>query len=66
MPIIRVEMQEGRTPEMKEDLIAALSETVVKVLGVKPEQVRILLYELPKAHWGIGDKSSARRETEQG
>ena len=66
MPIIRVEMQEGRSPEMKERLIEALTSTVVETLGVTPEQVRVLLFELPKNHWGIAGKSAARRDEEKG
>ncbi len=57
-------MMEGRTPEMKEELIAALCEATVKTLKVKPEQVRVLLYELPKTHFSIAGKSVARRDEE--
>ena len=66
MPIIRVEIQEGRSSEIKERLIAALTDTVVENLGVAPEQVRVLLYEVPKANWGIAGKSVARRDQEKG
>jgi 4-oxalocrotonate tautomerase len=66
MPIIRVEIQEGRSPETKERLIAALTSTVVETLGVSAEQVRVLLYELPKTHWGIAGQSAAHREEEKG
>jgi 4-oxalocrotonate tautomerase len=65
MPIIRVEIQEGRSPEAKERLIAALTADAVEILEVKPEQVRVLLYELPKAHWGIAGQSVARRDREK-
>lgn len=62
MPIIRVEMLEGRSPETKERLIAALTADAAEILEVKPEQVRVLLYELPKTHWGLGGQSAARRD----
>jgi 4-oxalocrotonate tautomerase len=65
MPIIRVEMLEGRSPEMKENLIAALCEAAVKTLDVKAEQVRVILYEMPKANYSIAGKSVARREQEK-
>jgi 4-oxalocrotonate tautomerase len=38
---------------------------VVETLGVSAEQVRVLLYELPKTHWGIAGQSAARREDEK-
>ncbi len=65
MPIIRIDMMEGRTPEMKENLIAALCEATVKTLNVRPEQVRIIINELPKAHYSIAGKSVAKREQEE-
>jgi 4-oxalocrotonate tautomerase len=64
MPIIRVEILEGRSPEKKERLIAALTEVAVNTLDVNPEQVRVVIYEMPKPHWGIAGKSVARREAE--
>ncbi len=65
MPIIRVEIQAGRPPELKERLIAALTTTVVETLGVSAAQVRVLLYEIPKTHWGIAGQSVAHREEEK-
>ena len=37
MPLIRVELFEGRTPEQKRALAQALTETTCRVLGTKPE-----------------------------
>ena len=65
MPIIRVDMMEGRTPEMKERFIAAVCEAAVKELNVRPEQVRVVLSEYPKTNWGIGGKSVAQLEREK-
>ncbi len=64
MPIIRVDLMEGRTPEMKEQFISALCEATVKSLNVKPESVRIILYEIPKTHFSIAGKTVARRDQE--
>ncbi|NUU04053.1 4-oxalocrotonate tautomerase [Herbaspirillum robiniae] len=58
MPIIQVNMMEGRSDEQKERLIAALTEAVVSSLGAPQESVRVLLNEMPKAHWGIAGKSA--------
>jgi 4-oxalocrotonate tautomerase len=64
MPIIRVELIEGRTPELKEDLIAALCEATIRTLDVKAESVRVILYEIPKTHFSIAGKSVAKRDKE--
>lgn len=58
MPIIQVNLMEGRTDEQKEALIAALTEATVQSLGAPRDSVRVLLNEMPKTHWGIGGKSA--------
>jgi len=59
MPIIRIELLEGRTPAIKADLIAQVTDATVRTLGVDPEQVRVLLYELPPQHWAVGGQTKA-------
>lgn len=54
MPLIHVEMLEGRSEEIKEQLIAELTDTTVSVLGVNRESIRVVLVDVPKSHWGIG------------
>lgn len=46
MPIIQFNLLEGRTVEQKRNLAKRVTETVVEVLGVKPESVRILIHEM--------------------
>ena len=59
MPIIRIDLLEGRTPERKRDLIQCVTAAVVAVLEVQPEQVRVLLNEIPPEHWAVGGVSMA-------
>lgn len=51
MPIIRVEMLEGRTQEQKKELAQALTDVTVKILGTSPEAVDVLLFDMPKTDW---------------
>jgi len=46
-------MLEGRTPEQKRALIRELTETTARVLDTPKERIRVVLYEVPKTHWGI-------------
>ena len=48
MPIIHVNMFEGRTLDQKRKLVTSMTEAVVKSLDVKPEAVHIILHDLPK------------------
>jgi 4-oxalocrotonate tautomerase len=59
VPIIRIELIEGRPPELKEALIRHVTDAVVTTLAVQPAQVRVLLYELPPEHWAVGGRSKA-------
>ncbi len=46
MPIIQFNLMEGRTHEQKRELARRVADTVVEVLGVKREAVRILIHEM--------------------
>ncbi|HNP73351.1 MAG TPA: 4-oxalocrotonate tautomerase family protein [Kouleothrix sp.] len=61
MPIVRIDMLAGRTPERKADLIRRVTDAVVAALEVRPEQVRVLLSEVPPEHWAIGGETIAAR-----
>jgi len=51
-------MLEGRPPERKRELIEELTKTVERVLGARRESIRVVILEIPKAHWGIGGVSA--------
>ncbi len=62
MPIIHVNMFEGRTFEQKRKLVTSMTDAVVKSLDVKPEAVHIVLHELPKQNFaGAGVLASDRK-----
>ena len=60
MPLVQVSLIEGRSADLKERLIAELTDAVARALGASPESVRVILYEVPAAHWGVGGSSKAR------
>ncbi|MCX6089496.1 MAG: tautomerase family protein [Candidatus Atribacteria bacterium] len=53
MPVIIVEMFEGRTPEQKEQLVQLLTEGCIKALTVPSEAVQVVLHDVPRSNWGI-------------
>lgn len=61
MPIVRIEMWEGRTNEQKEILIKEVSKAVSSALKIPPEQVFVLLYDVPKSHWGIAGVPASKK-----
>lgn len=68
MPLIQVTLIAGRSVEMKETLIRTLTDGAVEATGAPRESIRVILQEVPAAHWGVGGMSKARlsKEAENG
>ncbi|MDD5111168.1 MAG: 2-hydroxymuconate tautomerase family protein [Candidatus Altiarchaeota archaeon] len=62
MPVVRIDMWEGRTLEQKDDLIREVTEAVVKALKVSHQDVVVILSEVSKDHWGVGGQRSSRKK----
>lgn len=62
MPIIQVNVAEGRTAEQKSAAFAAITEAVVRTLDVRPEQVRIQINEVSPENYAIAGETMAVRE----
>jgi 4-oxalocrotonate tautomerase len=54
MPTIRIDMFEGRTPEQKRALAAAITEACVKTIGSSADSVDILMFDIAKQNWATG------------
>ena len=65
MPIIRIDLLQGRPPAVKNTLIARVTDVAVETLGVERGQVRVLLYEVPPEHWAVGGVTKAAPAEEQ-
>ena len=65
MPLVRIEFLAGRSAEQKNELIKQVSAAVVRTLSVAPEQVRVLLFEMPPEHWAVGGVTMAERAQSQ-
>lgn len=59
MPIINASILSGRTAEQKRALIRELAEGAQRALGVREEQVRVIIIEVSPEHWGVGTRSKA-------
>ena len=54
MPIIQVNLLEGRTIEQKRNMARRVTEVVCETLSVKPENVRILIHEMGPHDFSVG------------
>lgn len=64
MPVIQIQMMEGRTEAQKEALMRNVTQTVVDTLGVNPQSVRILLQELRSGHFAVAGEPRYAQPTE--
>lgn len=61
MPIIEVNLLEGRSAEDKERLIHALTEAAMSSIAAPRESVRIILREMQAGHFAVGGQSFAAK-----
>ncbi len=55
MPIVTVEMWEGRTIEQKKQLVEGITSAITK-MGVSPDAIHIIIKDNPKHNWATGGK----------
>ncbi|MFC0474568.1 4-oxalocrotonate tautomerase [Robertmurraya beringensis] len=53
MPIIQVQMMEGRPEEKIAEVIQNITNAVAETLDAPKESIRVIVTEIPKTHWGV-------------
>ena len=56
MPIITVEMFEGRTREQREAFAKAVTDSAVQILKSPLDHTWVVFREHPKSYWAMGGK----------
>jgi 4-oxalocrotonate tautomerase len=51
MPVVIVEMWEGRTVEQKRNLVKAITDAMVEHAGAKPDALHVIIHDVPKDSW---------------
>lgn len=69
MPLVHIDLMEGRPPEKIEKMITAVSEAISTSLEAPIESVRIYVNEMQMHQYGVGGKPwrvvKAEREAER-
>jgi len=55
MPVVIIEMWEGRNIEQKKQLVEGITSTMVN-MGIPKEAVHIIIKDNPKHNWASGGK----------
>ena len=53
MPSVDVKMWKGLSEEAAKKIIEGITKVFVN-LGIPEQAVEVVIYEIPKTHWGIG------------
>ncbi|HEV8064328.1 MAG TPA: 2-hydroxymuconate tautomerase [Acidimicrobiales bacterium] len=66
VPIVHIDLLEGRSTEKIETMIAAVSHAIADSLETPIDGVRVIVREMDDHHYGIGGKARSviRAETE--
>lgn len=52
MPYINVQITHGVTREQKAEVVKDITDSLVRVLGKKPEHIHIVIQEIAEENWG--------------
>ncbi len=53
MPYVNVQITKGATRDQKSQIVAYITESLVRVLGKQPEHIHIVIQELEEQNWGF-------------
>ncbi len=55
MPIVRVDFWEGVGQAQVKTMIRGITDVMMGI-GVPEQAVEVVVYEIPKTHWGVGGR----------
>jgi len=61
MPIVRVEMFEGRDAETKQELVKSLTSEMVRITGCSAASVNVVITNVAKEDWGLGGELASTK-----
>ena len=53
MPYVNLKITEGATREEKAELVRDFTDSLVRVLGKRPEHIHIVITEVAEENWGF-------------
>ena len=54
MPLIQVDMFEGRSPEIKREFVEGITRETCRLLKCEPGAVQIIMRDVKKSDWASG------------
>ncbi|MEA2361570.1 MAG: 4-oxalocrotonate tautomerase [Thermoleophilaceae bacterium] len=54
MPVVTIQMWEGRTTDQKRALVRAVTDAMVEHAGAKSDALHVIIQEYPLENWALG------------
>jgi 4-oxalocrotonate tautomerase len=55
VPLIEVTIAEGRSAGQIRSMMREVHSAVLRTVDTRPEHIRVIVREVPRAHWATGD-----------
>jgi 4-oxalocrotonate tautomerase len=56
MPVVTVQMYEGRSIDQKRELVAAITKAMVDIAKTTPDQVHVIIQDVARSNWAQSGK----------
>jgi 4-oxalocrotonate tautomerase len=56
MPVVTVQLYEGRSVEQKKALVEAITRALVEIAKTTPDQCNVIFQDIPRHNWGQNGK----------
>jgi 4-oxalocrotonate tautomerase len=64
MPLVEVTIAEGRSPEQIRTMMSEVHHALLRTVNTAPEHIRVIVREVPRAHWATGDLTLAEMDAD--
>ena len=65
MPLIEVTIAEGRSAGQIRAMMHEVHDAVLRTVDTRPEYIRVIVREVPRAHWATGDLTLSEMDQTQ-
>jgi len=66
MPYVNMQITKGATREQKAHLVKDVTDSLVRVLGKKPEHIHVVIQEIAEEDWGFSGLLTDEWKQQQG
>jgi 4-oxalocrotonate tautomerase len=62
MPVVTVQIFDGRDVEVKRELAASLTRETARIVGCREEHVHVVIEEVSRENWAVGGVLCSERQ----